>query len=676
MADVKHESFSSENEVIAEYDEKLIAENLPALTILKDRDRELVERSQKTLLTHFKYIVQNIGTEAIDKLRLKIWTKEEFEYIINSDIFRTFYSEERLSFIFRRLLKPFDFDGEKLTGKTDSKLKAKKIHGEKPKFIICSLCPDPEETDEIDKEFQTPDLVSKNSKDTNETAKETSDTICPDSGESNNTGEIAPSLIRLEFSALSKQMAAVDEAYFETSKSNEALEDGAFTEKTHSLLDILYKPYFYQVSIDFPKDKLPEKLSANYYYLIPVYNLDRLKKATGATATELIAELTAKTESETETEPTVGTELTAEPTAETESAKEFYCGRIAYAGSPLVYQNILVDWTNAIISDDSNFDEILKEYVGNNFSLKPLTTNYPITETDEQVIENVFNQTFNDTIDKLSLRVYRVGQANFIIGSISTNKSQKKTFAFDLGYSTDSFFKFKSNHPLTEADLGIYDTNVLPESASNLELVMISHWHQDHYKATFTFSRDFFRGRTKWIAPFHEYQSPDSTVDYTENRLIAYLIKQKCILFVPSKYTGYQNGNYILCRGIDPANTNLKPTKGTLNSTSLILRLNKTLLPGDCACKFWPDILKNSSSNSSALEYIIIPHHGSETDKDDLTTILNALYTGTKENAYVCVSKVSKDNLPVDDIIEKYEGLGFTIVKTCEGTDEIKIHDK
>ncbi len=31
MADVKHESFSSENEVIAEYDEKLIAENLPAL---------------------------------------------------------------------------------------------------------------------------------------------------------------------------------------------------------------------------------------------------------------------------------------------------------------------------------------------------------------------------------------------------------------------------------------------------------------------------------------------------------------------------------------------------------------------------------------------------------------------------------------------------------------------
>ena len=582
MANDEKPGLSFESFFVNNYDNKILSSNLPEF-FDSDSDQE----RQKAFLTHLKYISQNIESISINILKEKIWTKEEYEYIIQSELFRIFYPDEKLSSIFRRLLKPFDFDGDKWKNKLEE-VKIKIIENQHPKFIICRLCPDPELTEESNIKI--------------------TDEKCTES-ESDN-----PQKTRLNFCALTKQMEEVDTAFFELSDK-----ESLSSEKTHSLLDILYKPYFYQISIDFPEEKSKEIISSPKWFFVPIYKF-----------------------------------------SETLRNKELYEGELSYAASPFEYQKILADWTERILLDENSFSSIFKSS-NNSSCLRVLKDNYTVKVSKDKDIQSIFDQIFNDNIDKITLKIYRVGQANFVIGRINRN-NEVSCFAFDLGYSIDSHFE-KYN----EDELGIYDTNILSACAKSLELVIISHWHQDHYKAVFTFDRDFFRSQTKWIAPFYNYITPNGE-DYTANRLIAYLIKEDKILFVPKDFIGYKNPyNYILCRG--------NVHTGDLNVDSLILQLNKTLLPGDSVCKFWPlKILGSSSSISN----IIIPHHGSATNNHDTLNILKKKFTGNPDKAIVCVSKHSKDNLPKKDILNSYNknGRGFEVVITCDQDDEIIIIDK
>ncbi len=229
-------------------------------------------------------------------------------------------------------------------------------------------------------------------------------------------------------------------------------------ERRYSVLDILYKPYWYELSAWVDNDSLEyEKVQrlepGKWYELEILKDKDRNKK---------------------------------------EEAKEAESPWIlSYAASPFEIQEVSLKWIK-----DLNAENIPKNYKIQNLA------------SDPKEITNELTNLFSN-VTQCSLRVYKAEQANSICGHIVSNGSAKR-FAFDLG--------FPAPKNLNESSGNRIETAV---SRFEPDLVLISHWHQDHYTATFTLSRRVYMNKKmKWIVPPY----PDKYYhDYNTERLLYYL---------------------------------------------------------------------------------------------------------------------------------------------------------
>ena len=321
-----------------------------------------------------------------------------------------------------------------------------------------------------------------------------------------------------------------------------------YSNDSKAIVDFLYKPFFYELSVTVPSGSLRQYPSRGW------------KK------------ITVRREDSREIMNYEGS---------------IRYGSLSYGASPFEHLYVKIPWDRLVSKDKlAGFDTIVFDYCNNNIK----------ADVDSDVQE-WFDECF-DNVSESTLNVMRVGQANCILGNNKINGKAVK-FAFDLGFPTKFSMHDGKNGPIIDDynKLGVFDKKDI-ENISQLDLVIISHWHQDHFLAAFTVGRDVFYGKNaaKWIAPVY------IAVDYEEsgNRLVAYLIKNKKIRFVSPKYTGYQNGNYYLGR--------VYVRYGDLNYDEVILQANRTLLPGDSPVTDWPK--KYGKCIGPDIEYLIFPHHG------------------------------------------------------------------
>lgn len=210
--------------------------------------------------------------------------------------------------------------------------------------------------------------------------------------------------------------------------------------------------------------------------------------------------------------------------------------------------------------------------------------------------------------------IYCVGNANMIV---CRNSSFQFIYDFGIPIQKDLVkSKVKQNY------YDIINTN----DYSNVEYIVISHLHRDHFNGLFLLNDIFWEKPHIFIMPYEYYN-----LDINSKRLLAYLIKKKQVIFVSgSDKCFYKDGTYKVFRG-----------KGTnLNDTSIIIQLKDTLLTADCSCLAWPDGYGKVNGKYQEFKYIVGPHHfgvNSICDDNQNSIITNVVNDDTK--IYFCVGE-------------------------------------
>jgi Predicted hydrolase (metallo-beta-lactamase superfamily) len=534
------------------------------------------------------YKIENAwSTSDLIKLNEVLWhSKEDYDEIINSPVFKMSFTEEQLNRKFRDILRPFIFNNNQKT-------------------IYCKF--------EIE-----------------------------ESAEGN----------RPIFSATTSDMLHVDKQYFSE-------RDG------YSILDILYKPYFYEVSFNID-ELLKMKYEQGVWYKVIIYKTNDYSKSNP----EIIDNNTNASESIDINKDNIISQN------DVDSTNDIISGYIAFASSPFEFQKIEAKWGDAV---DFEIENGLTETV---------------TDANDADINLELDNCFKNVI-KSKLSIMRVGEANAIIGyneiSSANQPNPQKIFAFDLGFpnSDNIIFENKHKNSVDCNATGLHDyakyKNVNPN------LIIISHWHCDHFVGAFMLDRTAYKGNTasKWIAP-HYY---DNKQNNNANRLVSYLIRNDIISFVGDGYKGYSgNGNYNLFR-VNIRSTYGNPTRRKngitklkngdfKNNDCLLLQLNKTLLPGDCYYEYWPTQFGIKVNND--FENIIVPHHGAYTSLIENSSnvsintdnIIKGIYN-IRKKAIICTGNNGYGH-PSDKVIQLYQKLNFAKIittKKCKNISDLLIDD-
>ena len=409
------------------------------------------------------------------------------------------------------------------------------------------------------------------------------------------------------FSALTPEMIDADNAFFDNDKQR------------YSVLDIIYKPYF---------------------YLLSIKSIDNVSMPNTDKDCWCVVELIRATHDS-------GSDSSATKEKH-DSSENTFSGYLSFSASPFVYEEVY-----------AKFQETTK------LLLPKFDKKYPVVPSMQKDISNQFDNHFKGVIQS-ELRIYQVGQANAVSGWNLINGTYHE-FAFDLGYPVPYNLVFDPGKSTADRDKsGTWDIDNV--RSLNPEIIMISHWHMDHYLAAGSLDHKVFNGPDAaiWIAPEYDYSNKE---DYCTDRLVAYLIKSKHILFFPKDALCVVD-KYMLCRG-----------KGdNKNANGLILSLNKVLLTADCDCQFWPDTLLNHARN---LQYLTVPHHGSGKVFNEKLANANIdkifIDEPNRKNAYICVG-CNNWGHPSSTVVDYYRNKNkFDVLLTNDpnlNTAELLISDK
>lgn len=398
------------------------------------------------------------------------------------------------------------------------------------------------------------------------------------------------------FSALTEEMVDVDEAFF-NEKSN-----------VYSALDLIYKPYTYELSFD-------EELAPEFFK---------------GKEEDTWYEVKVKKYKEKE--------------------KDKIYGKITYGASPLDFLKIEVEWGK--MADPAVVGAI----------------NYPTQNDVEAYLKNQQVGTIDGWMDwlfehnlKRDLVVCRVGQANAILG-INENSNEKRQFAFDIGLPNDDFIKLDATGGIDRKSTGLYDEDVLANFKPRV--IFISHWHADHYKGAFIMPRDTYIGNhaAMWIVPSYEL----SNKQYNANRLVGYLMKTGHIAFMEDGFSYDKNGVslYRVKKG-DPKDLNNDCILLQLNKTLLPGDCHYDNWPAD-----YGKVKNGSSVSINKMEYVTVSHHASRSSVTDFSGAnIQPLFNLSKAKAYVCVGNNIWSH-PSDDVIDMFSStLGFQdVIRTDDDT--------
>lgn len=291
---------------------------------------------------------------------------------------------------------------------------------------------------------------------------------------------------------------------------------------------------------------------------------------------------------------------------------------IVFSSSPQEEQKIYVTWKSLALRLGLN----KQKQFANCFVPKPNLS---------PKINKRFQSIFSSGIQ---LWIYRVGQANFIAGySGKTNNS----FVFDCGMPTPKNKKLaKDGIDVNRDDVDFsFIYNIKPQ------LIIISHWDYDHYSGMYSFSRSVWNNKDLLVVAPSEGISEMS--DWAKT-VLCYLVSKGALYLLEAAKSHADDPIFALKgKGV------LFQGKGSdKNNKSLLLRLRKTILTGDCSDKNWP----KGFGDRSSIKELVIPHHGASAviEKSDIASSI--IKDKKKYNIYICAGYNNKYDHPRKDWLE------------------------
>lgn len=422
--------------------------------------------------------------------------------------------------------------------------------------------------------------------------------------------------------AMTKEMINVDLAYF-----GEVEEGSLKNHNNKSVLDLLYKPYYYSFVY---KDKSKSKECFDKYgeewREVKVYSKRNKQQES----------------SEDQNADKISQENTdsADNTDQLSESNYTIPGYLGFAASPYDFATVEAEWGKEVDPDIKKKLDSLD---------KPLV----YKEADNTDVDNELNKVF-DGVSSSTITVYRVGEANAVMIKNCKNNNSSKYVVFDLGLPNDCNLDDKINTSIPTTKTESLLRQIKPD------VFIVSHWHLDHVKAAFIMERQVYamNSKVKWLAPLYI----NNNKDFSADRLVKYLVLNNQILFVKQNYKYTKHPNYLF---------RINATSGNDNDNCLVLVSAKTVFPGDCKYLKWIKCIKDANKNLPAgnkiiLENIIAPHHGAEEAMKDSSSNTNpaivkgeldSILSNNRENAVMCTGKFYGH--PDNSIESLFNGLQF-----------------
>lgn len=416
--------------------------------------------------------------------------------------------------------------------------------------------------------------------------------------------ESADEVNYVNISIVTPSMAYIDNRYFVSGDKNDNEDNNWWSD---------YRPYYYEFSTIIPDNELE-------FFISQIKMLKRESDCYNESCFWFKAELTS----------------------EEKDKQGEYFGILNFGGSQSFSEGLVF----------SSFEPIEKDL------MKLLKQTYQIKiRSNRNKCANYLDKFFS-TSTQFKVNVFNVGQANCIYFE---DKNSNKHFFFDYGRPNDEYYDRKIHSKVINKDL-IPGSDICKnlESISLLprDLVIISHWHSDHFAAYKDL--DDYGINSVWILP-----KIDIKYDITSaNRFLNYLVENKAEVYYLNSFGEIYNKFGIQLYSSD------HPWKSDPNTRGLILKIKDTVFSGDCLYEFWPDDLK---SNLNSATRLVVPHHCSRQNKTkkglpESQKTINCFNKIMDKEAYISVG-FNVFGHPNGDHITELSKAKFKIFKTSGSKD-------
>lgn len=322
--------------------------------------------------------------------------------------------------------------------------------------------------------------------------------------------------------------------------------------------------------------------------------------------------------------------------------------KVCYAASNYSALSLRAEFLEKITDQSNPDDPFLKE------EAKQKQYNAP-TKTEKETVkklQDVLNAITNNE-NKLSVWINEVGQANLILLYSDTNKFK---YAVDYGIPRDDYIvdermvKGIYGYPVNNNEVDYsYICDRDPKT------VIITHWHTDHYNGIFLLNKRAMESVVVFAPNYIDYSVYRNSSNKEDNenlRLLINYLEKNDRIYCLGNFSSISNNNNSKVKISVTQNTHVDKSNWHGNGLLIYIcgQTKNAILPGDCDYTDWPPYLK-----SNQFDFIVIPHHGSETSISDKQL---KLIHKADSNAYVCTGindYTGKD--PNDDKTHPYSKL-------------------
>lgn len=291
---------------------------------------------------------------------------------------------------------------------------------------------------------------------------------------------------------------------------------------------------------------------------------------------------------------------------------------------------------------------------------------------DEYFIQELDKEIAGELDSLSSIYVYRIGNGNCVYAE---NKQKDKGFFFDIG------FNYRHRPKMLSANSTYnYSSAMKKILAKDPSFFILSHWDLDHIVGSFAARKNFLN--KKWFAP----DCYDACI--TAQRLAKYLDLKGNLFRVERKKAGRMIGTVPIGTSIYKLFMGEKVPcdRSSPNCEGIVIEYNGTTNKGTNTVLMMGDVNYSSFNHAIAstnngqqsfantnIDYLIVPHHGSEHTGFNLITNNTKPPKGT---AIICCTDVKTDNRPNDshrDVLKTRFAEVFTTESDAKTTDYIEI---
>lgn len=287
-------------------------------------------------------------------------------------------------------------------------------------------------------------------------------------------------------------------------------------------------------------------------------------------------------------------------------------------------------------------------------------------KSDDVFIKELYNDLKSTQNEISTISVYRIGNGNCVYVE---NKTKDKSFFFDMGYN----YRHRPNLLMKAGNYNY--TSAMGEIVRRKpSFFILSHWDMDHIVGSYAAKKAFLN--KKWYTP----DCNDACAD--ARRLAKYLDLKGNLVRASRENAGRMIGK------IDMENVRYKVFMGEKalcdrskpNCEGIVIKYEDTdhvvLMMGDVNYASYNKAVTNYNKTINAtgaqeplfadakIDYLIVPHHGSQHTAYDLITDNKVIKTKA-EKAIICCTDCSKENRPNTEHKKKLDDR-FLHVETTE----------